>query len=465
MNETNMTDKKRNLIFINLLINCIASSLLSTALTTALPPVIEYFGVSVSTGQWITSGYSLAMGIMMPLTAFLITRVPTRKLYLTSILVFLAGLLVCTFASTFPVMMAGRILQALSGGLLTSMTQVIILTIYPAEKRGTAMGWYGLSVGAAPVLAPSLAGFLIDHMSWRMIFVLTAVVMFAGLIMAAAVFSDVLETKKKDFDITSFALSIFAFGGITLGIGNISSRGITDPLCFAPLAIGIITSLIFIRRQLSLKEPFLELRTLRSRQFSLSVIGSMLLYLVMMGSSVIMPLYVQTIRGYSASISALVVLPGSLAMAIVSPFAGRIYDRVGMKKLFITGAACMLASNLGMAFLPADSPLLLAALYNLIRCISIGCLLMPFVTWGISGIDSSMTAHGTALLTSLRTTAGAIGAALFTGIMTFVGENSSAAYGENAAMHGLNVTFTVMSIVTLLLLLIAVFGVQRKKEQ
>lgn len=145
-----MTDKKRTLIFINILISCIASSMLATALTTALPPIMEDLQISVTTGQWLTSGYSLAMGIMMPLTAFLITRFPTKNLYLAGMGLFIVGLAVCVIAPGFYVMMCGRILQACGNGILTSMAQVILLTIYPIEKKGTVMGWYGLSVGAAP---------------------------------------------------------------------------------------------------------------------------------------------------------------------------------------------------------------------------------------------------------------------------------------------------------------------------
>lgn len=145
-----ITKRKRTLIFLNIVFACIATSMLATALTTALPDMIRDFNISVTTGQWLTSGYSLAMGIMMPLTAFLINRFPTRKLYLTAIIGFLAGLLLCIIAPNFGIMMCGRVLQACGNGILMSMAQVIILTIYPDEQKGTAMGWYGLSAGAAP---------------------------------------------------------------------------------------------------------------------------------------------------------------------------------------------------------------------------------------------------------------------------------------------------------------------------
>lgn len=460
-----MTDKKRTLIFINILISCIASSMLATALTTALPPIMEDLQISVTTGQWLTSGYSLAMGIMMPLTAFLITRFPTKNLYLAGMGLFIAGLAVCVIAPGFYVMMCGRILQACGNGILTSMAQVILLTIYPIEKKGTVMGWYGLSVGAAPVIAPTLAGVLVDAFGWRMIFYAAIAIMAAAFVFALFVFENVLDTVEQKFDAISFVLSAFAFGGITLGVGNISSGSFLSIQVLAPLLIGGIASGFFIKRQLGSEEPFLELRILGSRDYALSVIGSMFLYLVMMGSSIIMPLYVQSIMGCSATVSGLVTLPGSLAMAVISPFAGRIYDRVGMKKLFVAGAVLMLVSNVGMVFLNMQSSVWLASFYNVLRCLAIGCLMMPLVTWGISGINEGLTAHGTALLTSLRTIAGAIGSAVFVGVMTVVADGSAAEYGGNAPIHGLNVAFAAMSAVTVVLLAISVFFVKDKKMQ
>lgn len=460
-----ITKHRRTLIFINIILSCIASSMLATALTTALPAMIQDFGVSVTTGQWLTSGYSLAMGIMMPLTAFLINRFPTRKLYLAAIICFIAGLLLCAAAPNFPILMCGRVLQACGNGNLTSMAQVIILTIYPEEQKGSAMGWYGLSVGAAPVIAPTLAGMLVDAYGWKMIFYAAIAIMVLALIFAVCAFDNVLDTAKKKFDVLSFVISAFAFGGITLGIGNLGSYPFVSLQVLCALAIGVVAAGLFVYRQLHLKEPFLELRILKDKAYSLSVIGSMLLYLVMMGSSIILPLYVQSIMGYSATISGIVMLPGSLVMAIVSPFAGKIYDKVGMKLLFVAGAFCMLLSNIGMVSITMQTPIWLPALYNAIRCVSIGCLMMPIITWGTSGIRKSEMAHATALLTSLRTISGAIGSAAFVAIMTAVAGHSAASYGANAQIHGLNAAFLTMSFVSAMLLCIAVFGVKQRVKK
>lgn len=457
--------RKRAFIMFNLIVTCIASSFLQTALTTALPPIIDDLHISVSAGQWLTSGYSLAMGIMMPLTAFLITRCPTKKLYVSAIGIFLAGLTVCVFATSFPVMMVGRILQACSNGITTSMAQVVLLTIYPPEKRGTIMGWYGLSVGAAPVIAPTIAGVLVDTMGWRMIFVIAFVILMASFLIALTSFDNVLETYVKTFDISSFVLSALAFGGITLGIGNLSALGFMSVMTLCPLGVGIIAGVWFTRRQLYMADPFLDLCILKIHKYRLSVMGSMLLYLVMMGSSVIMPLYVQSILGKSATISGLVTLPGSLTMAVISPFVGRIYDRFGMKRLAVAGTCMMMISTLGMSFITASTSVLVAALLNVIRSVAIGCLMMPFVTFGISSMGPESTAHGTALLTSLRTIAGAIGTAVFVGILNVCSTRAAGTAYGNPGIYGLRITFGCMTAVTVVMLAMILIGMRETEAQ
>lgn len=465
MTQVKITDRKRMLIFVNIVISCIACSMLSTALTTALPPIIRDLNISVTTGQWLTSGYSLAMAITMPLTAFLINRFPTKRLYCTAIFIFLAGLLISAVSANFPMMMAGRLVQAAGNGMLTSMAQVIVLTIFPPEKRGTAMGWYGLSVGAAPVIAPTIAGIMVDTIGWRMIFIASLAIMAVSFVYALLIFEDVLDTEKKKFDTISFVISAFAFGGITLGIGNIGSYGFLSVQVIAVLIIGSIAAVLFVKRQLHMEAPFLELRILKNREYAVSVIGSMLLYFIMMGSSILLPLYVQQTLGLSATLSALVMLPGSLVTAVVGPLAGKIFDKVGMRVLFITGSVCLTLSTALMCTVRMETSVWVAAGFNAIRSMAIGCLMMPLVTWGASKVKPEMTSHATALLTSLRTIAGAIGSAVFVAVMTLVTDFSSAKYGEKASMHGVNVAFFAMAVSSIFLVLLAVTGTKPSKKK
>ncbi len=410
-----LTRQKRTMIFGDLIVSGIATSILSTAMTTALPSLMEDFGVSTDIGQWATSGYSLAMGMVMPLTAFLITRFPTKKLYMTAIAGFVLGLLCSIFAGNFWLMMAGRVFQACGNGVLVSAAQVIILTVYPAEKKGTMMGTYGLATTAAPIIAPTIAGLMIDAFGWKSIFYLVLAIMLVSFVISGVVFEDVLELQEKKFDVRSFVMSIFAFGGITLGIGNISSFGLVSVSAGLPLLIGVVACIFFIIRQCSLEKPFLDVKILVRRDYAVSVLSSMVLYLVMMGSSVMMPLYVQSIMGYPAVVSGLVTLPGSLATAVVSPFAGS--------------------------------------------------LMMPLLTWGTSNVDPKKVADASSLLTSFRTIAGFIGLAVFVGIMTVVSNGSAAVYGEDTLIHGMNISFFWMAVGSLALLMIAVLGVRDGERQ
>lgn len=452
-----LTSRKRMFIFFNLVVSGIATSVLSTAMTTALPGLVEYFGVSTSTGQWVTSGYSLAMGMVMPLTAFLITRFPTKRLYMTGIGCFILGILCSIFSGNFAVMMVGRVLQACGNGVLISAAQVIILTVYPPERKGTMMGTYGLATTAAPIIAPTVAGLMIDAFGWKSIFYLVLAIMVVSLVISGVVFEDVLEIQDKKFDILSFVESIFAFGGITLGIGNITGTGLVSVQAGVPLLIGVVTCVLFVIRQCRLENPFLDVKILSTWNYAVSVISSMVLYFVMMGSSVMMPLYVQSVMGYSAVVSGLVTLPGSLATALVSPFAGRLYDKMGIKKIFIVGSAALMISNIGMFLIALDTPLWVATAFNVIRNLSIGSLMMPLLTWGTSSVSSQKVADASSLLTSFRTIAGSIGSAVFVGIMTMVSAGSVEKYGDHALIHGMNMSFFWMAVGSMVLLMISIF--------
>lgn len=453
MNSTELTSRQRTVIFANLVVSCISSSLLATALNTALPAINASLGISAQTGQWLVSAYSLAMAVMMPLTAFLITRFPTKRLYVAALAAFCAGLVVCALAQGFAVMMVGRILQACANGVLNNLTQVVILSMYPPEEKGRAMGWYGLAVGAAPVVAPTIGGILVDTVGWRSIFWLSLVVCAAALVMALCVFRNLLEVSVHAFDVPSFALSALFFGGLTLGVGNVAALGLTHPATFVPLVVGVATGVLFTWRQLASSEPFLKMTLLGLRAFRLGTLGSMLLYFVMMGSSIIMPLYVQDVVGASALTSALVMLPGSLLMTVINPLAGRVYDRLGMRVLAIAGGVALLVSNAGMCLVQVETPLALAAALNAVRCVAIGCMMMPLVTWGNSPVAQADLAHGTALLTSFRTIAGALGTAVFVGVMEAVGALTQ-------PVVGMQVAFAAMAAFSALLLFLGVFRIR-----
>ena len=456
-----LTKRSRNMIFTVLMISSIIGALLQTSLTTALPVIMSDLHITAATAQWLTSAYSLAMGIMVPVTPFLLNRFRTKNLFLTGMGMYFLGLLLCATAYVFPILLAGRIIQAFGNGILLSMTQVIILTIFPTEKRGTAMGIYGLAIGAAPVLAPTITGLVIDIMDWHIIFWFALVMVAVDIILACFSMKNVLKNEKQSFDFFSLLLSATGYSGLVIGFGNLGTYRFFSLMVALPLLIGILMLGLFIFRQLRLKEPLLELRTFKNREFRLSIILSMLLYAVMMGGSTLFPIYIQIVHGLSATMSGLIMMPGSLAMAIISPFAGRIYDKFGMRVLAIAGSSFMVISCIAISFVqPSTSILYLATMY-VARLIAISCIMMPIVTWGMSTLDGKLTSHGTALLSSLRTIAGAISSAVFVAVMTFATKTSSGSSTLTANAFGIDAAFIGISVLAVLQLVISIFLIRK----
>ncbi|KAL6622129.1 MFS general substrate transporter [Neocallimastix californiae] len=393
-----VSPRKRSFIFLNINVSCIATSMLATALTTAIPPIMEDLKISINTVQWLTSGFFLFLSVMTPFTAFLISTVRTKRLYCLATGFFIVGLTICVLSHHFWMMMIGRIIQGCGYGLLTSMAQVIILSIYPPNKIGTMMGWYGLSVGIAPIVAPTLAA-----------------------------------------------------------VGNLGTEKFLSYLVALPLAVGIITGVFFIHRQLHLKVPFLDVRVLKNRDYTVSLLATVLVQFIFMGAVMIFPVYVQQVKGLSATISGIVNIPGSFALAVISPFAGKIYDTVGMKLLFLLGSIVLIISNLLIYFVNVHQTVWIIAFLNFFRCLSFGILLMPLVTWAMKDIPKIKTSDATALYNAIRFIGGALGSALFISVITKVA-NGIGRHKESPEMYGINVVFLIMAILSLIILLLGIFG-------
>lgn len=438
-----MNSKQRYGIFYVILSACILCSLLQSAMDTALPSVMAEFQINAATAQWLTSGFSLAMGVMTPLTSFLIKRFPTRRLFCTALSVFCVGVAFATWSVSFPMLMVARILQALGASVIVAMTQVVIFHVFPAEQRGSMMGIYGLAVCAAPIVAATLAGLVIDLWGWRMVFGISLGIAAVAMMLGLCFMKDVLQTEHQHFDVLSMAECSLGLVGMMIGLGNITSAPFFSFSVALPLTVGAIALALFSFRQLRLPEPYLNLKLFCNREFTCSILASMLLYACMIGASVLGPLYIQSVRGLSATASGMISMPASLVMILINPIAGKLYDKFGIRKLFPPGSLLMLLSYLGLSFLTVDTPLVLVVIMFMIRQIAIGSVMMPLATWAMSTLEKRATADGTAILTSLRTTAGSIGAAVFASLYSTVAAASSQIQGINAAFMGISAVAAV----------------------
>jgi EmrB/QacA subfamily drug resistance transporter len=455
-------NKNKNQIFIVLLIASIIGSLIHTSLNVALPSIMQDLHVSATTGQWLTSAYSLVVGIMVPATAYLIRCFPIKKLFLTSMIIFTFGLLIDGITRNFSILLLGRILQAVGNGVILSLTQVVILTIFPAEKRGSMMGLYGLATTAAPVISPTISGIIIDSLGWNSIFIGCAIFSILDDLFAVKVLENVLKTEKQHFDYISMLLCSVGFSGLLFGLGNLGIKTFFSIYVFAPIIIGILSLALFINKQLCLEEPLLDLRIFKNKEFCFAVILGMIMYTIMMAGTTLIPIYIQTLRGFSATISGLITMPGSLGLAAINLLAGRIYDKIGIRKLAVYGSGILFISSICMSFLTGNTNLYYISLICILRLIAIGLLMMPITTWGLSTIKLDRIAHGTALITSLRTIAGSIGSAVFVSIMIIATEHFKAESSAIAEFQGINIAFLILSIIALVEFILSIWLTTRR---
>lgn len=440
---SSMTGRRLNAIFGTLLSGAIVTSLLQTALTTALPAIMADFSLTADRAQWLTSAFSLTMAIMVPATAYLIKRFPTRVVFISAMSLFALGILLDLVAWNFPILLGGRVLQALGSAMILPLLQVVVMTAYPPDRQGLVMGIYGLAAGAAPVIAPTLTGLLVDAHGWRSVFLITLVLSLLVLVPSLVLVGNIGQTISLDFDPVSMVLCALTMTGLLWGLGQMTVS--PWPNMVVPLAVGLVAGPVFVSRQLKSSHPFLDLRALGNREFRVALVVSILLYLVMMGGSAIYPLLIQETMGDTAMVSGLVMMPGSLAMALMSPLAGRIYDRHGIRGLAIPGSLLLLASCLGTAAVNDPDQLWLLALCYLIRLLGVGCIMTPIVTWGMRTMTPAQVTDGSALLTSLRTLGGAFGSAGFMEVQTLA-----------EGYRGVGMAFMAMAALALVQLILVV---------
>ena len=440
--------KKYIPLFAVLLSGAFITILNQTLLGTALPPIMKDLNLSESTAQWLQSVFMLVNGIMIPVTAFLIDKFTTRKLFLTAMGLFTIGTFIAAISPDFTILMVGRILQASGAGIMMPLMQTILFLIFPVNRRGTAMGLFGLVIAFAPAIGPSLSGWLVDQFPWRSVFYVILPIAIIDIIAAYYLLKNVTEQKNPRLDILSVILSTIGFGGILYGFSTAGDAGWLSPQVILTIIIGIISLYWFITRQLKLDEPLLEFRVFKHGTFTLATALGMVVFAAMIGTNVILPLYMQNMIGFSALKSGLVLLPGAIIMGFSNPITGYLFDKFGGKWLARGGLLILALTTFAFTNLSMDTSFAYLASMNGIRMISIAMVMMPMTTLALNQLPNELIPHGTAMNNTFRQIAGSIGTAVLVTIMT-----TAAIPGEKVSgiIHGVNVSFIVAAIA-------AVFG-------
>lgn len=420
-----------------------------TVVTPAQPSIMAEMGIDASLVQWLTTGFTLVNAIMIPVTAYLTDKHSTKILYIVSMAIFAVGSLMAGITPDFIVLLIGRLLQAAGAGILMPMVMTVLMLTFPVERRGSAMGIFGVVIAFAPAIGPSVAGLVIDSYGWRIMFYAIAI------LIAIVILISVFVLKKSEplnpdahLDKISVVMSTVGFGALLYGFSTIGSVGLNVADGVITL-VGIVVLVLFFRRQLKMEQPMLNVRVLANRRFLIGTVIGMIVQASLLAAGVLMPIYLQSYMGYSATVSGLVIMPGAILMGIMNPFAGRLFDKYGPRVLSITGLVILTISTIGFATLSSTTDVVWLTIIYAIRMFSMSLINMPITTWAMNALDNKVLNHGTSVNNTLRQVSGSLGTALLVSIDTFVTGSASGTMGAvEAGILGVNAAFAAAVVLS-----------------
>ncbi|KIL72441.1 DHA2 family efflux MFS transporter permease subunit [Bacillus badius] len=418
-----------------LMIGAFIAFLNNTLLNIALPSIMKDLKVDASTVQWLTTGFMLVNGIMIPTTAFLIQKYSVRRLFLIAMSLFTIGTIIAGVAHVFPILLATRMVQASGSAIMMPLLMNVMLVSFPVEKRGAAMGVFGLILMAAPAIGPTLSGWIIEHYDWRMLFHFVTPIAVVVLLIGYFLLKDKKEKVNIRLDLFSLCLSTLGFGGLLYGFSSAGSKGWDSPQVYGTILVGVVALVWFILRQLKMDMPMLNFRIFKYPMFALSSSITMVVNMAMFSGMLLIPIYVQTIRGISPMDAGLMMLPGALVMAVMSPVTGRLFDKFGGRVLAATGLLITTVTTYYFSKLTLDTTYTHLVLLNAVRMFGMSMVMMPVSTNGLNQLPARFYPHGTAMNNTLNQVSGAIGTALLVTVMSNRTETHAAEIAADAMKH------------------------------
>lgn len=444
--------RQRNAMLAVLLVGAFLMLLAETFFNNALPTIIATYRVSQSTAQWVSTGYQLVAGLMIPLSAWQFHNFNLKKTYLTLASIFLTGCLVGFFAPNFPCLLAARLIQAIAAGSMIPLIQNVVLVLYPADKRGALMGTIGLVVAFGPALGPTVGGLIIDSLGLDWLFGVLIPLTLVLIILTCFLVHPVQSQAAVAVDWPSIAASSLGFGALLYGFSAIGNAGEVTTGSLVAILVGMVILFWFCRRQLKIENPLIELRVFKNPTFDLATLLSALSNIALLGVELVLPLYLQRVRGLSALDSGLLLLPGAVLEGLLSPVSGKLFDRFGIRPVAIGGFAIVALGTLPMLFFTTHTSLVWVALTYAFRIVGVAIVMMPTFTEGINALSPQLAVHGNAASSTVRQIAGSLGMALLMTMVAFGTNSASVAHASAASrlVHGYWFAFLIAFLMALL---------------
>ncbi|MFJ7978058.1 DHA2 family efflux MFS transporter permease subunit [Peribacillus sp. NPDC096379] len=389
-----------------------------TALNMALGDLIQIFNVGSSTIQWLTTGYLLTLGILVPVSGLLLQWFNTRQLFIASLVFSIIGTLIAALAPSFGILLLARVIQAIGTGLLLPLMFNTILVIFPIHRRGAIMGLMGLVIMFAPAVGPTISGLIIGNLNWHWIFWVCLPFLVIALLCGIKYMQNVSTITKPKIDVLSIILSTIGFGGIVYGFSSAGEYGWGSTIVISTIAVGLVALVLFSLRQLKMKEPMLDLRVFKYPMFTMGLLSVFATFMVIMSSAILLPLYLQTSLALTAFSAGLVLLPGGVLNGIMSPVTGRIFDKYGPRRLVLPGFIIMIVMLGLLSNITTTTSIIMVIIMHSLLMIGVSMVMMPSQTNGLNQLPKNLYPDGTALMNTLQQVSGAIGTAVAMTIMS-----------------------------------------------
>ncbi|WP_460570014.1 DHA2 family efflux MFS transporter permease subunit [Humibacter soli] len=431
-----------------------------TIMSVAITDIMADFHVDARAGQWLTTAFMLTLAVVIPITGILLQRFSTRTMFIAAMSLFSTGTLIAAIAPTFGVLLAARVVQASGTAIMMPLLMTTIMTVVAPGKRGRTMGNVSIVISVAPAVGPTIAGIILSALTWRWIFWFVLPISLLMLVIGAFKVRNVSTPRQVPIDVLSVVLSVFGFGGLVYGLSQIGGAGSGADASTSALSmtlafvVGGIALVLFVIRQLSLARhdrALLDLRTFGSSTFAVSIVLMAISMAALLGTVILLPLYMQQVLGLDPLFIGLILLPGGLIMGLLAPFVGRLYDRVGARILIVPGAVVMSAALWMLTLIgPNTSPWYLLGAHITLS-VGLAFLFTPLFTAGLGAVPERYYSHGSAIIGTVQQVAGAAGTALFVAVLS-VRSAALVAAGEtqqDATASGVALAFLVGAIISL----------------
>ncbi|SHN39257.1 MDR family MFS transporter [Cryptosporangium aurantiacum] len=426
-----------------------------TVMSLALPRLMSDLGISASTAQWVTTGFLLTMAVVIPATGFIMERFSVRQVFVAAMTLFSTGTLIAAVAPGFPVLLAGRIVQAMGTGVMLPLLITTAMSLVAPSRRGRVMGVISIVISVAPAIGPTVSGLVLSRASWRWLFLLVLPIALFSLALGVWKVRNVTTPRHAHLDVLSLLLSAVGFGGLIYGLSSLGESGGHAPVApWIPVLVGLVALGLFVWRQRALQRgrgPLLDLRVFGRRDFTVSTFVTLAGFVALFGGLILMPIYLQTVRGVSTVAAGLLVLPGGLAMGVLSPLVGRLFDRFGPRPLVIPGAVVLSGALWLLATVGPTTSIGIVVVFHVMLMSALALMVTPLMTSALGSLPADLYGHGSAVISTLQQLAGAAGTALFITVLSRVtaSELAGGANKATANVDGVQAAFVAGGIVSL----------------